>query len=281
MARKAKKRRQQMPPLSFSDKLIYYSIIAFLCGLYFALGFVPIALRERIAFLDEMVIASSEHMSSLWQLVPWMTFFLMTFILWLLPYQDRRPIFGLKNFKYGPPVYPKIYPLFMKNKPHVWVSQRAKQNRKQMALTLLVILLISFIPFPWSLYGRDALHADGSITQYSMFNNQVQEFSSGEIAAVEFDTYRYTTGKHLRTAHWGVQVTLTADTGKAYTFTLPEFRRDDEATPYWLSAMLRLKRRYDSQIITYDGIDDLSEVVSDKKLDETETELLYQLFGLR
>ena len=280
MARKAKKRMHKMPPLSFVDKLIYWIIFLLLAAAYLLLMFGPIHLRQKIAFSDEMVLATEDHVSSLWLIVPWMTFFLMTFILWNQPYQDRRPIFGLKNFKYGPPAWPKVYPLFMKNKPHVWVSERKKTERKQIAVVLLVVLLLSFIPFPWSLYGRDCLLHDGGIVEYSMFNRQTGNFSSGEIKEIEIGTYRYSTGKHVRTTHWGVRMVFFTNSGEKYVFDNRDFRREDESEiRYWLEAMLAVKGRYDPGIIHYEGLDDLSQVIYDRNLNQAETELLYRLFG--
>lgn len=280
MAKKKKKRNNQMPKLSLVDKLIYYVILAVLCVLYVALILLPLQLRHAIAFDDEMVIAVVESTSLLWLLVPWMTFFLMTIILWLMAYQDRLPIFGLRNFKYGPPAWPKKYPLFMKNKPQVWVSERKRKGQRQLAAVLLVILLLSFVPFPLGLYGRSCLRFDGGIIRYNMFNTPVREFSSGEIASLEISTYRQTSGRYGHHSYWGVRVTLETDSGEKYSFASPDFRRSEEKTPYWLRVLLRLKRRYDSSLITYEGLDNLERVAEDRKLTEEETELLYQLFGL-
>ena len=185
----------KMPPLSFVDKTIYWFLFLLLCGAYIVLLFGPLYLRHRIAFADRSVAAVEDNISIFWLGVPWMTFFLMTFIPWMQAYQDRKPIFGKRNFKYGPPAWPKVYPLFMKNKPYVFESERKKKERKQIAIVLLVVLLISFIPLPWSLYGRDCLRHDGSIVQYNMFNKEVRNFSSEEITNVKIETYRYSTGK--------------------------------------------------------------------------------------
>ena len=280
MARKAKKRMHWMPPLSFLDKLIYWMILFVLCAAYIALLLGPLQLRRKIAFADEAVIAAEDNFSTWWLAVPWLTFFLMTLILWVRPYEERKPIFGRRNFKYGPPAWPKVYPLFMKNKPHVFVSERKRKERKQIAAMLLVVLLVSLIPFPWSLYGRDCLQSDGSIVQYNMFNSEVREFSSGEVESIKIETFRYSTGKYVTTSHWGVQMVFVTDSGRKYTFDQREFRTN---TPgdyrYWLSAMLRVKRRYDPGIIRYEGVEDLELVIEDKKLSEKEAEMLYQLFG--
>ena len=280
MARKAKKRLHKMPPLSFVDKLIYWTVLALLCVAYFCLLFGPLYLRHIIAFSDTTVIAAEDHVSLMWLIVPWMTFFLMTFILWLQPYQDRKPIFGRRNFKYGPPAWPKVYPLFMKNKPYVWVSERKKKERKQIAVILLVVLLASFIPFPWSLYGRDCLFYDGSIVQYNMFNRQTHEFTSGEIADIEIETFRYSTGRYNTKQHWGVRMVCKTESGKKYTFDHRDFRSDAQSeTIYWLDWMLKVKNYYDPGVIHYSGWEDLDRVIANRNLNREEVELLYQLFS--
>lgn len=280
MPRKAKKRMHEMPPLSFLDKLIYWTAFVLLCVAYGALVLGPMYLRNQIAFSNPAVIAAIDHFSTMWLMVPWLTFFLMTFLLWHGPYQKRIPIFGKRNFKYGPPAWPKIYPLFMKDKPHVWVSERAKKDRKRLAVILLIILLISFIPLPWSLYGRDCLRNDGSIVQYNMFNRETDVFTSGDIADLEIEAYRYTTGKYASKAHYGVRLIFRTDSGEKFIFAHRDFRSDREFdTVYWLEWMLRIIERYDPGIIHCDGQEKLDRVITDRALSQKEVQKLYQLFG--
>lgn len=268
----------KMPPLSFLDKMIYWGIFLLLCAAYVVLLFGPLQLRHRIAFSDEAVIAAADHFSTWWLGVPWLTFFLMTFILWLRPYQNRTPIFGKRNFKYGPPAWPKVYPLFMKNKPPVWVSERKKKERKQIAVVLLIVLLVSFIPLPWSLYGRDCLRYDGSIVQYNMFNQQVKEFSPGDIEEVAVELFRYDSGgKYHKTHHWGVQLKMRTDSGKRYSFDHREF--DNNGTRLYLTQMVNVISRYDPAIIRYEDAENLDKFIADKGLNQEELQLLYQLFG--
>ena len=279
MARKAKKRVHRMPPLSFLDKTIYWFGMLVLGALYCGLFLGTIILRKKIAFQDDMVIACEDNISVLWLLIPWMTFSLMTFITWYDLYQSRKPIFGLRNYKYGPPAWPKEYPLFMRNKPYVYVSERKEKERKRRSILLLAVLLISFIPYPWSLYGRDCLYSDGSIVQYSMFNGKTNEFSSGEIMSVEVEAYQHAVGRYKTRKRWDVQMTFTTDSGKKYCFQPGEFRNNVPTDMrYWLVAMLRVKERYDPGIITYSGVGNLESVVSDNELTDAETQILYQLF---
>ncbi len=279
MPRKAKKKMHRMPPLSFLDKLIYWTIFLVLAVSYLVLLLGPLSLRNKIAFADTAVIAVHDHTSVLWLIVPWMTWFLMTFVLWYLPYERRKPIFGKRNFKYGPPAWPKEYPLFMKNKPCVFVSERKRKERKQLAVILLVVLLISFIPFPWSLYGRNCLYNDGSIAQYNMFNTQTREYAPEDISEVTFDVIRYRSGRH-GPRHWGVRITLITEDGKRYPFGHRTFRDDEQGQiRYWLAAMLDMKACFHPAIIHYEDLEDLDLVVADKNMSQEEAKLLYQLFG--
>ena len=280
MARKAKKRMHKMPPLSFVDKAIYMLTLLLLGACWIVLLLGPLYLRHIIAFADESVIAAEDNISTWWLGVPWMTFFLTTFILWYQAYEARKPIFGKRNFKYGPPAWPKVYPLFMKNKPPVFVSEREKKDRRQAAVLLLVVLLVSFIPLPWSLYGRDCLRNNGSIVQYNMFDRQVREFTAGEMEEIVIETYRYSTGRHVRTSHWGVRIQFITDSGKKYTFDHREFRDDSQGENlYWLEAMADVVCRYDPGIIRCEGVENLDKVIAGKNLTEEEIKLLYQLFG--
>ena len=282
MATKVKKRVHKMPPLSFIDSLIYWLGFLMLIVASFALVLLPIYLRHVIAFADSAVVAADDHISMFWMMVPLFTFFAMTFIPWYQLYQSRRPVFGIKNFKYGPPAWPKIYPLFMKNKPYVFISDRAKKSRKKIAVFLLGILLVSSIPFPWSLYGRDCLKRDGSIVQYNMFNVQTHDFAPRNFKEIRFETYHYKPSRYSATTHCGVQVVYTTESGKKYTFDHKMFRKDTPSDPrYWLAAMANIKRRYNPSVIRYEGIDDLDKVIADQKMTEEEQMLLYQLFEQR
>lgn len=275
MARKAKKKLHRMPPLSFVDKLIYRFLMMLLCCIYFAMLIGDIILRDKIAFQDPTVVAKYDHASLLWLLVPWMTFFLMTFVLWLLPYQARKPIFGLRNFKYGPPAYPKVYPLFMKNKPQVYVSERAKKEKRGIALLLVVILLVSFIPLPWSLYGRTCLHSDGGIVRHNMFNQVTKEFSDQDIASLEIEAYLAKQGKGRPI--WTVRMIFTTESGRSFSYSFRDFRGDSTET---LSAMLRVKSCYHPSIITYSGAENVGLVIGDRKLSPEAQAMLYELFNL-
>lgn len=276
-SRKAKRKQNQMPPLSFLDKLIYWLILILLCMAYLLLLLGTLYLRKKIAFSDQTVMATSDGASFLWFIVPWMTFVLMTFGPWVNAFQERKPIFGRKNFKYGPPAWPKVYPLFMKNKPYVWVSEKKQKLRKQIAVILLVVVLICFIPFPLSLYGRACLCSNGSVVEYNMFNKQVHKFGTEEITDVEIETYWNRGGRRSITRNWGIQMVVKTDSGQKYVFKCGDFRDDINAER--LETMLSVKACYNSAVIHYSGVEDLAYVITDLNLNQDEIAMLYELFG--
>lgn len=263
-----------MPKLSFVDKLIYGVLYVLFIGVTVLIMAIPFVAGDRIAFADPLVVASDARAGTLWALAPTLTFFLMGLILLEIARGDRYPIFGRRDIQYGPPKYPKIYPLFMKNKPKVWVSENAKKSKKTIAVVLVVVLLLSFLPYPLSFYGRDCLYRDGSIEQYNAFNVKTRSFLSRDITAVKIETTRSSSRRRV-SDHYGVTVTLTTNVGKSYSFDAGDFGSDD-----WLSQMLALKRRYDSHIVTYETEYSLEKVIREYNMSKEETALLYQLFEM-
>ncbi len=295
MAKKTKKKKKlKMPPLSFLDKVVYWIALSLLIGLCYFFLVVQQQMRRAIAFDDMSIIASGDNFSACWFLVPVCTLFVITFILWETAYQNRKPIFGKKNIKYGPPAFPKVYPLFMKNKPYVYVGEGKKKEYRLIATIILVVFLISLVPFPWSLYGRYCLKNDGSIVQYNMFNKQVQDFSSEEIESIKIDTYRVRNsvyrknwisalfGIFVDNSRWGVQMEFVTESGKKYTFDDGGFRKDTSGKSMdWLMAMNQVKANYDPSVICYEDIESLHRVIEDEDMTQEEIELLYRLFGLQ
>ena len=144
---------------------------------------------------------------------------------------------------------------------------------------MIIVLLLSFIPFPWSLYGRDCLRSDATIVEYNMFGIQTEEFTAGDIAEIEIGTFRYSQGKHGRT-HYGVKMVFRTKSGDKYAFEYRDFRRGDHSEiPYWLDAMLKIKQQYSSHIIHYDDTETLNRVMGDQNLSPKAIEALRLLFS--
>lgn len=278
MARKAKKRLHPMPKLGFADQCLYWLAMLLTGGGSLAAIIVPILLRSEIAFADERVVAFNERRGVGNDLYLFAWLFIVLLAIAGGPYQQRRPIFGRRGVKYGPPAYPRIYPLLMKDKPKHWVSPKAQANQKKLRLFLtalaLVTLLFSIAMFPRSLYGREVLYRDGTVAVYSPGNREEEHYKFSEITSVELETY-YRRRRRTFSGSWNVRMTLHTADGEDFYFSSGSFSGGWTQT---LESMLALKERYGS-LVTISGTENLSRVIHDKSLSAAEAALLYQLFG--
>ena len=254
MAEKAKKQLHPMPKLGFSDQCLYWLAMILTGGGGFAVMIASILLQKKIAFADEGVVAFAAG-----------------------PYQARRPIFGRKGVKYGPPAYPRIYPLLMKDKPKFWVSPKKqamdRKLRRIMAVIAVITLLLSLTAFRRSLYGREVLYQDGTVAVYSPGNRETEHYRWGEISAVELDTYYHRNRKSF-TGSWSVVMRVRFSDGRDCHFTAAGFEGDWTET---LNAMLALKAQY-GRLLTISGTEHLTEVIYDRDLTDAQAELLFLLF---
>lgn len=270
---------KKRPRLSVLDQIIYWFLLAMIVGFLVAYFALYGGLRSKIAFSDEQVIASNWGVGAPWSMLPWMTTLCITLLSWLLAYMSRKPIFGLRNFDYRKSGWPPVYPLFMKNKPEVSVSKSKKKEQKVIAMIMVAALVISWLPFPLSVYGRHCLRSDGSIVQYNMLNKEIRQVSLDEIHSVVIETHRSTRG-HYGGGVYGVRIVFVTESGRDY-YTQWEFRDDVETdTAYWLTAMIQLKNCYDPDIVQVSGIENLARVIDDQKLSPPKVTLLYELFEL-
>ena len=89
------------------------------------------------------------------------------------PYQQRLPVFGRADVTYGPPAYPRTYPLLMKNKPKFWKAPKKTAQKKKLIAILSTALVVAFVFFcrdlsQFSLWKvRVAFRRDGEGIQFS------------------------------------------------------------------------------------------------------------------
>lgn len=274
MPRKAKKYIHPMPKLSLIDHLIYWTLFLFLIGSFLFVVFFPEYTRNTAAYTDPLVVANQETLSILWMFVPSCTWFSVGVYYFIIPYIKRIPIFGRRNFQYGPPAWPRVYPLFMKNKPKIRVSQYDRNKKKTIACWAAGLVLLGLLTFPLCFFGRECLRSDGSITQYGVFNQQTYGFSSEDITSVVIQTGKKRSG-------YTIGIELTTKTGKTYLFRNNTFRQTFGGDlPQVIKTMLEIKSQYDPQIISYKGTHRLGLVAWDYGLDKDSAALLYQLFDM-
>jgi hypothetical protein len=280
MARKKKKQRKNnhMPPLHWVDKLIYIGLLTIAIGLLAAYFIFQGFTIEKLYFRETGVVAYNRHASMLW-FFP--TFFLLIGLIAFIydKFSSRYPIFGIPNFLYGPSKYPRIYPIFSKDKPKKKITPKMKRNMLILWAILGAFFITTLSTSLMGFFGRDCLYEDGSVTNYSMFNARKEEYSPGEIAKIHISIYGYRYGRHrhYRNKHYGVAMTVTTVDGSEYRFKSRGFRNEDSLN--WMHHMLQIKATYPESMVICDT-DYIELLIKDRDYNEKELALLYQLFNM-
>lgn len=277
MAKKAKKKLHPMPKLGWKDQLLYWTVFILTGAGSLVSLFFPIYYRWTLSVGADNVISYADgkgNANALW-LALWL------FVVWLIVfagfYQKRYPIFGRKDIKYGPPAYPRVYPLLMKNKPQYWVSpKKIARNRKLAVIVpcvLVCTLMFSIAMYPRSLYGRYELLRSGSVVEYDTRNQIAEEYHLGQIESVSLGTHR-TSGGRYSSGSWYASFAITFTDGKRCSFSI---RPMGESWTEAIATAQQLKQIY-GDLLHIEGQDDLWKVVLDTDMTEEEAQMLYRLY---
>lgn len=278
MARK-KKKKLKMPPLSALDSCVYYLGMALCVILGLSLSLFVTLLTKRIGLSDPEVIAVDERATVLLGIFPYIAFLLLLLCPICTAYSRRIPIFGKKGIQYGPPKYPKVYPIFMKDKPPVWVSDRKKESRKTFTVFYCLLVILCLLPTPAGVFGRSCLMENGDVAVYNFLNREIQRYHTGDIQELCF----YPADMHPRSRgfSYDLNAKLTMENGKTFYFDAADFRGSRNSEPAsWLVYMLDMKDRVSPDRIIYKDPHLLPEVADTFNLSSEEIELMKQLFDI-
>lgn len=279
MATNAKKKIHPMPKLGWKDQLLYITVMIITGGFSVFGWLIVMQIQDDIAFSDPQVIARTVgkgNMSCIWLMLWCMVAFGLIIA---GPYQNRFPIFGRTDIKYGPPAYPRIYPLFMKDKPKYWVSPKEvqKQNCSRMiaAILLVITFLVSAAMFPLSLHGRAVLNEDGTVTVYDARNREVHQYAYYEVTSVELGTYQ-SSGRY--SGSWHIHFVITTKDSETYRFAAHSFAGTDLQQ---LQTMLHVKEELYGNQCLISGFENVQKVIQDQYRQADEQALVYQLFEIK
>lgn len=277
MARKAKKKVHPMPKLGWKDQLLYWAgMLATGVGALFCLFF-PIYYRDKLSASNPLALSWDMGEGSLHHL--WLSFWLFFACILIITvfYQNRTPVFGRSDIRYGPPAYPRVYPLLMKNKPKYWQSEKAKAKSTARKRIIISVLLVSFLfcaaLYSLSLAGRYELLNDGTVVVFDSHNRQKAHYAINDIESVCLDT-DIAGGGRYGAVSWYASVTIRFSDGEHCEFSVRSFADN------WTDAIhitQTLKGNYGS-LFYIEGAEDLWKVVLDTDMTSAEQELLYQLF---
>lgn len=275
MATKAKKRVHPMPKLGWLDQCIYWAGMAVTFGIMILSLFIPVSVWDSVAFSDDRVIARTAGPGNLFFLNLCFWCAVACILIAAGPYRDRTPIFGRKDIRYGPPAYPRIYPLLMKNKPTHWVSPKAAARKKKWSIVLATFLISTFlfsaIVYPMSFYGRSVLLRDGSVAVYNSFNQEKEHYYPKDIDAMTVRT-RYAS---RRGGGWRVEMIFKTSDGEKITYSMGSFKGNVLES---LQNILMVRERY-GDLVTIEGRKNLERVADRYDMTAGEKAILYQIFS--
>lgn len=276
MAKKHRKRSspanslRKAPPLSPLDKGIYLllSILAF--GITFSPLIAALLLGDRVSFSDPTVIGNTKPgRFALWVLLSMFVSGVPLFSVLAVGMVNRQPFFGRKDVIYGfRGGRVDIHPLFRKRETPLKPAK--KRERELVAVLVAVALLVPILLSVLSVYERADLHEDLSVTVKNGFNTETKRMEAEEIERVTFSIDRYRPHRN-RGISWlsrlSVQVTLTMENGRKYTF------KPDADT------MLYIKSRVSPSLIRYEMEGSVEEYIDRHIRDPIEADKLRQVFA--
>lgn len=266
---KAKKKIHPMPKLGFCDQCIYalgYLLILAVLAVLFWFRFYFI---EELAMEEPGAVACEAHGSIYWFFPFYFTVMLSLFIPWQNLHSSRYPFFGKRGVKYGPPAYPRTFPLFMKNKPQYWKSRSAARMRRATVIFVVVLNLIFLLLVPLSIHGRNMLYADGTLHDYSMFDNLKGEYEPEDAEEITLSIGRHSLGRY---GSYTWRLTVSIDYGdRKFNFYNGSFSGAD-----WVDDLDALLREFDPGVIEVRGEDRLDDF--GKKLSDGNYEKLCAIF---
>ena len=248
---KAKKKVHPMPRLGFADQMIYaLGYLLILAGLAAMFWFRFYWVEDRM-MAQPGAVAYEPRGCINWYPVFMVSVMLSLAIPWSTLHNKRYPFFGKRGVKYGPPAYPRTFPLFMKNKPQYWKSPTESRMRKTTAIFVVALNLVLLMMVPLAIHGRNMLYEDGTFRQYTVFDRVKREYRPEDAESVTISIGRHKTGKFSYT--W--RLTVRIDYGdREYRFYSRSFSGAD-----WVDTMAQVLGQFDPEIIQVWNIEKLDD----------------------
>ncbi len=278
MTKRQKNRAHLAPPLTFLDKLIYFSLIILTFLTVVGAIFFIEDIQRIIAFNTPSTLAYKAS-SSLVFALPFLFYLELTFLILIINGLTYRiPFFGSKKINYGQYPFKKdCIPLFRAKKYNYTVNPFRKKSRKRLLFLWCVVLAVLSLLLPLSLFGRSTLSERGVVNKYNAVNISTEKYNPDEFSSLTVRA-RHVLG--FKSGDYYVyEIIITMKDGEKYTFSNKDFyngtKRSDDFT---LDKMLEIKARFDENKITVEGRDELSALSKHLKLSTAQTEKLNLLF---
>ena len=259
-------------PLSKADKLVYNTASVIFVILSFGSLIVPLLVSKAIAFSEPSVIAMRQSGIIILCYVLLIMFFAAFAVAAGVLQNKRKPLFENKSFKPrdGQP-YKKETPMFSKE---FWQNMSEKTKVKLYfgaVICVLVLALSLFIAF-MGIYPRDVLLKSGEIKTYNSFNELAEshniENADRLVISIGMSSTRYGTSYQI----------ICGFVFGEDKFWFDQLSFDNMETEEILEYMLALKEDFGGKCVIEDT-DLVKSLCRDRRFNETEKALVYELFG--
>ncbi len=272
MSKKPRKKRKSPPPLSGLDKLIYGVLISLAAGIIILLIVAAFKLQHAVAFSVEDTAAYSSSLSVLF-LLPFFIYLTISLFVGInLSLGGKKPIFGNKKIRYGQYPWPEeLYPLFDERRKTRYKRPSSTRFARAMLRLWLIGLLLCLALTPFGIFGRDALHKDGSISVHNAFNIESNDYVPQEYDSLSLKIYYH----HIRhSGYWSYSVTIKTVDGPAFQFNPGDF----SDTGLCLDTLLMLKNMFPADRVSIEGRENWDKLMEDLSYSEEETAKLRKIF---
>lgn len=214
-------RKKHNPPLSFIDKLIYYSILFSLLIPMVSFLLQAENFQRYLAFSnDSSVFACEPRFIAIAGVAAICLYLTITAVVCvLLPLEAKKPIFGNKKIQYRPSDY---YPIFGEQSKGVASSSERKRKFIKFAIIWLALFIVLLAVLPFLYQSRRCLDKYDGIVSYNVFNQKTEEsYSMEDFSKVNIGA-RYVK-KSKGGSHWDWFVEIKTVDGKIFQFNKKDF----------------------------------------------------------
>jgi len=281
-SKKKKKHYLLKPPLTVLDISIYAVALILTAALLFGLAIGGSILLHHIAFSDPGAVAYFSGAGTLLALPFGFAMMFFTFVPILFGLSNKRPIFGNPKIRYGePPFREDCIPLIRRKKHHIADRPSHKSFRRFIVILCVIVLFISAVPLPFSLYNRTALYSDNSIKKFNIINQATKIYTPDDFESITISAkYVPYGGRYVTKYRWESITDIEMSDGNDIQFSIDDFNfRIPDAKDVYLDKMLELKSILPADAITIEGAENVEKVADEWNFTKEQTEKLKEIFS--
>ncbi len=269
--KKTKKKKPQLPPISFADKSIYRSIQIFSVLLIVFFFCERMFFAEWIRVRDSSVIAVASAVPNILTGIIAIVYLLIVFAFTKEKWVGKKnPIFGNPDITYGNPAYQPVYPLFDKR-----YSKRKRKFRLRLTLYIIFFIITAAVLLGAFLHVTDRMEMrkDGSVMVHSIWEKSDKVYSEDDISKFTLGT-EYDSGGRYSIGRWYIYFQFTMSDNEHYRFTIGDFTSREEC----FDEIEKMKMLVGNDKVSIIGKDNLAKALARGRFTPEEKERLYELF---